>query len=141
MPGFENQLEGLLASYREKLAAALETRKKVGGISGVATSRHQTVKVTVNVKGEITGLEFPTTAFRRMTPAELAEAIKATALEAKQDAAEKLRALSLPKTSTGVDYADMILGKVDIDTMLPAEVRIPPEVAEYLRSGRPGVRP
>ena len=76
MKDFEAAAEQALARYRELRRDARNIQERMREISGTAVSKRQTVKVTVDVHGAITALEFPTGAYKRMTPTELAEAIK-----------------------------------------------------------------
>jgi len=138
---FEAAAEQALARYRELRQGAMDIQRQMREISGTAVSRRQTVKVTVNVHGEISALEFPTGAYKRMTPTELAEAITATAQEAKAKALEDLNALMEPKLNTGLSFKELIQGKADLVAGLPEEPAMPDDVADYLRRGRPGSAP
>lgn len=141
MKDFEAAAEQALARYRELRRDARNIQERMREISGTAVSKRQTVKVTVDVHGAITALEFPTGAYKRMTPAELAEAIKATAQEAKAKALEDLNALMEPKLNTGLSFKELIQGKADLVAGLPEEPAMPDDVADYLRRGRPGSTP
>ena len=141
MKDFEAAAEHALARYRELRQDAMKIKQQMQEISGTATSKRQTVKVTVNVHGEITALEFPTSAYKRMTPTELADAIKTTAQEAKAKAAEDLNALMEPKLTSGMSFKDLMQGKADLTAGLPEEPAMPDEVSDYLRRGRPGSAP
>jgi hypothetical protein len=141
MKDFEAAAEQALARYRELRRDARNIQERMREISGTAVSKRQTVKVTVDVHGAITALEFPTGAYKRMTPTELAEAIKATAQEAKAKALEDLNALMEPKLNTGLSFKELIQGKADLVAGLPEEPAMPDDVADYLRRGRPGSTP
>jgi DNA-binding protein YbaB len=134
---FEGAAEEALARYRELRQDAMNVKRQIEEISATAVSKRQTVKVTVNVHGEIISIEFPTGAYKRMTPAELAEAIKSTAQEAKAAALEDLNGLMEPKIQMGLSFKELIQGKVDLLMGLPADPRMPDSVADYLRVGRP----
>src|SRR5258708_38379600 len=111
MRDFEAAAEEALARYRERRLEAMGLQRRMLELSGTAVSKRQSVKITVNVHGEITAIEFPTGAYKRMTPTELAEVVKATAQEAKAKAVDELRTLMQPKMPPGVDYIDLIQGK------------------------------
>lgn len=136
MTDFEDAAESALVRYRELRKGAIETQRQMREISGTAVSKRQTVKITVNVQGEITAIEFPTGAYKRMTPIELAEAIKSTAQEAKEKALEDLNALMDPKISMGLSFKELMQGKADVLMGLPEEPMMTDEVAEYLGRGR-----
>jgi DNA-binding protein YbaB len=137
MSGYSDDIEELMTRYRERRARAGELQRKIAEIAGSAVAQRQTVKVTVNVQGEITALEFPTGAYKRMTPIELAETITATAREAKARAVENLKTLMLPELPNGLNFMDLIQGKADLATALPEEPPLLDEVREYIRTGRP----
>jgi DNA-binding protein YbaB len=137
MSGYSDDIEELMTRYRERRARAGELQRQIAEITGNAVAQRQTVKVTVNVQGEITALEFPTGAYKRMTPVELAETITATAREAKAKALENLKTLMLPELPNGLNFMDLIQGKADLATALPEEPPLLDEVREYIRTGRP----
>jgi DNA-binding protein YbaB len=137
MSGYADDIEELMTRYRERRARAGELQRQIAEITGNAVAQRQTVKVTVNVQGEITALEFPTGAYKRMTPIELAETITATAREAKAKALENLKTLMLPELPNGLNFMDLIQGKADLATALPEEPPLLDEVREYIRTGRP----
>jgi len=141
MRDFEGAAEEALARYRELRADAMNVQRQMLEISGTAVSKRQTVKITVNVHGEITSIEFPTGAYKRMTPTELAEAIKSTAQEAKAKALDDLNELMQPKMNTGLSFKDLIQGKADLTAALPEEPPMTDAVADYVRRGRPGSTP
>lgn len=136
MTDFEDAAESALLRYRELRKGAMETQRQMREISGTAVSKRQTVKITVNVQGEITAIEFPTGAYKRMTPIELAEVIKSTAQEAKEKALEDLNALMDPKIAGGLSFKELVQGKADLLMGLPEEPMMTPEVADYLGRGR-----
>lgn len=135
---FEAAAEEALARYRELRRDAANVQRQMLEISGTAVSKRQSVKITVNVHGEISAIEFPTGAYKRMTPTELADAIKSTTQEAKAKALEDLDALMQPKMTTGMSFKDLIQGKADLVAGLPEEPPMTDAVADYLRRGRPG---
>jgi len=137
MSGYSDDIEELMTRYRERRARAGDLQRQIADITGTAVAKRQTVKVTVNAQGEITALEFPTGAYKRMTPHELAEAVTATAGEAKAKALENLKELMLPQLPNGLNYLDLIQGKADLATAMPEEPPMLDEVREYVRTGRP----
>ena len=101
MGGYSAEIEELLAKYRERRSKAGELQRQITAVTGTATAQRQTVKITVNVQGEITALEFPTGAYKRMAPAELAEVITSTQQAAKAKALESMQSMLLPEIRTG----------------------------------------
>jgi DNA-binding protein YbaB len=136
MGGYAEDLEEMMARYRERRSKAGELQRQLVAVTGTATAQRQTVKITVNVHGEITSLEFPTGAYKRMTPAELSEAIISTAAAAKAKAMEAMNKMLQPEMPQGMNFMDLIQGKADIAAALPAEPPMLDEVREYIRTGR-----
>jgi DNA-binding protein YbaB len=133
---FETEVEELMRAFRERRAEAGNRQRQIVELRATATTPRQTVKVTVDVHGAITALEFPTSAYKRMTPKELADAITSTAAEAKTKALESLHTTVLPELPAGLNYADLIQGKADLATALPAEPSMPDQVRDYVATGR-----
>jgi len=140
MPGnFETEVEDLMRAFRERRAKVGEQQRQIAELRATATTPRQTVKVTVDVHGAITALEFPTGAYKRMTPTELAEAITSTAAEAKTKAMETLHSAVLPELPglpPGLSYTDLVEGKADLSAALPTEPAMPDQVREYAETGR-----
>ena len=132
------ELDHLLEEYRERRAAAGERQRRIQAISATAVAPRQAVKVTVGVQGDLTAIEFPTGAYKRMTPNELAEAIIGASREAKAKAMESCKELVAPMLPAGLNFLDLIQGKADLAQVLPAEPPMPDLVREYVDSGRPG---
>jgi DNA-binding protein YbaB len=140
MRDFEAEAEEALARYRELRKDANDLQRQALAISGTAVSKRQSVKITVNVQGEITSIEFPTGAYKRMTPTELAEAIKATLQEAKASALDQLNGLMEPKMSLGLNFKELLQGAADLTAALPEEPFMADGVAAYLRRELPSTR-
>jgi DNA-binding protein YbaB len=137
MSGYADDIEELMTRYRERRSQAGELQRQIAAVTGTAVAQRQTVKVTVNAQGEITALEFPTGAYKRMTPHELADAITGTAREAKSRALDALKTLMLPELPGGLNFLDLIQGKAQLAAALPEEPPVLDEVKEYIRTGRP----
>lgn len=90
----------------------------------------------MNVQGEITALEFPTGAYKRMTPVELAEVITATAASAKAKALDELQGMLMPKMPAGLNFLDLMQGKANLAEALPAEPPMLDQVRAYVTTGR-----
>ncbi|MGW3980190.1 YbaB/EbfC family nucleoid-associated protein [Streptomyces mirabilis] len=118
---YDQQIEGLLAEYRKERSAAAERFRQVQEISATATAPRQSVKVTVGVRGDITALEFPTGAYRRMAPAELSQAILSAFQEARAKALAQLMGMDLGGVLSGMNPADLLEGKVDPAAVLPED--------------------
>ena len=136
MGGYSAEIEELLAKYRERRSKAGELQRQITAVTGTATAQRQTVKITVNVQGEITALEFPTGAYKRMAPAELAEVITSTQQAAKAKALESMKSMLLPEMPNGLNFMDLMQGKADLAAAIPVEPPMLDEVRDYINTGR-----
>ncbi|WP_406442583.1 YbaB/EbfC family nucleoid-associated protein [Streptomyces sp. NBC_00631] len=117
----DQQLEELFEHYRTKRAAATEAFQRINSISVTEVSRRETVKVTVGARGDISALEFPTTAYRRMASAELAEIILDTLAKARTKALAEVASIRLGGMFEGVNASDLFQGKIDPASLLPED--------------------
>ena len=133
---FDSELEALMTEYRKRRARTAELQRQIREISGTAVTPRQTVKVKVDAQGGLLALEFPTGAYKRMAPNELAEAVMGAVAEAKGKALEALGELMQPELPKGMNFADLLQGKADMTMALPDEPPMPDTVREYIDSGR-----
>lgn len=118
---YDELLEQALAEYGRRRDQAVKTRADMDGLSETATAPRQVVQVTVDGLGRMTGLKFPTHAYKSMPAPDLAATIMKTLQEARDRvdgrAAEALSG-SLPST---VDAAALLHGRVGLEDLLPRE--------------------
>lgn len=133
---FDSELEALMAQYRKRRARTAELQRQIREISGTAVTARQTVKVKVDAQGGLLSIEFPTGAYKRMAPNELAEAIQGAVAEAKAKALEALGELMTPELPRGLNFVDLVQGQVDLTKALPDEPPMPDAVREYIDTGR-----
>jgi DNA-binding protein YbaB len=81
-----NELEKAQAELEERRAALAGVEEKLSGLSVTITAKNRAVAVTADSRGAVTGIRFPTAAFRRMAPAELATLLVETIEEARSSA-------------------------------------------------------
>ncbi|MER5431711.1 YbaB/EbfC family nucleoid-associated protein [Streptomyces sp. NPDC002588] len=118
----ENQrMEELLARYRARRAGATEAFRRINSIAVTEVSRRETVKVTVGARGEVSALEFPTTAYRRMAPAELSEVILDTLAKARAKALAEAAGVCFDGALEGVDASELFQGRIDPASLLPED--------------------
>ncbi|MEC3997659.1 YbaB/EbfC family nucleoid-associated protein [Actinacidiphila sp. DG2A-62] len=134
---YDQDIEELLALYRRQREEAAETRRRINEVTGTATAPRQAVKVTVGAQGDVTAIEFPTGAYRRMAPKELADALLATIREARAEALEKVAELTSLALPPGVKVADLLRGEVDPAAILPDDPAMPDTVRDYIDNGLP----
>ncbi|MFE4019623.1 YbaB/EbfC family nucleoid-associated protein [Streptomyces sp. NPDC059101] len=133
---YDERIEELLEEYRRQRQEAGELQQRLREISATGTAPRQTVKVTVGAQGELTGVEFPTGAYRRMAPAELTEAILDAARSARKEAliqAGELMASRLPAEIPAVEF---LQGTADLTALLPEQPSMPEAVRTYVEQGR-----
>lgn len=121
---YDQQIEQTLAKYREQRAGLGELQRRLGEISCSATAPRQTVSVTVGHQGEVVDLKFPTGAYKRMAPSELAAAILSTIGEARSKALDEAAELLSPMLPSGMAARDIVAGKADLQAMMPVEPRV-----------------
>ncbi|MFF4902937.1 YbaB/EbfC family nucleoid-associated protein [Streptomyces sp. NPDC001068] len=129
---YEQQLEELLALYHRQREEALDTRRRINETTATVTAPRQTVKVTVGAQGEVTALSFPTGAYRRLAPKELADVVLATIRQARAEALESVGAVVAVGLPSGIDMADLLQGRVDATAFLPEEPPTPESTRDTL---------
>jgi DNA-binding protein YbaB len=117
----DEQLEQALAGYTEQLVNLREMQGRLGEISCSVTSARQVVSVTVGFQGRVSDVKFPTGAYKRMAPAELAAVVLSTINEAHVRAQVASAEVIAPTMPAGVNALDVVEGKADLQAMLPAE--------------------
>ncbi|MFJ8158966.1 YbaB/EbfC family nucleoid-associated protein [Streptomyces sp. NPDC094468] len=136
---YDEEIENLLTLYRKQRAEAGEARRRINEVTGTATAPRKVVTATVSAQGEVTAIEFPTGAYRRMASKELSEIMLATLRQARARALTSAADITSAGLPAGVNITDLIEGKVDVAAILDDEPKSPPSVGEYLSHGRPDV--
>jgi DNA-binding protein YbaB len=121
---YEEILNDTLGDYRRKRAQLLEMQQELSAVTGAATAPRQVVSVTVGRYGEVTDLKFPTSAYKRLTPAELATVIKSTIDDARSQAMQRSAELLAPMLPEGLSASALVSGNADLSSMLPEEPRL-----------------
>ncbi|WP_327425562.1 YbaB/EbfC family nucleoid-associated protein (plasmid) [Streptomyces sp. NBC_01527] len=135
---YDQQIEDLLAKYRQRRDEAVETQRRINATTATATAPRQTVKVTVGAQGQVTALDFPTGAYRRMPPKELADVLLTTIQQARSEALESVNAISHEALPPGVNMADLLQGHVDVTAIIPEEPATSKSMLESLNLGISG---
>jgi DNA-binding protein YbaB len=136
MPFYEQQLEELTEQYRAAVTRANELQGMISEISATATAPREVVKVTVGARGEVRAVEFPTSAYKRMAPAELAATLMSTIDEANEKALAAYSDLMRPELPKGMDVVGLLKGTADGSALLPEEPAMLDAVREYVAHGR-----
>ncbi|MQS16216.1 YbaB/EbfC family nucleoid-associated protein [Streptomyces kaniharaensis] len=135
---YDQEIEDLLALYARQREEAAETRRRIAATTATATDPRQAVKVTVGAQGELTAVEFPTGAYRRMAPKELADLLVTTAARAREEALEMVAGVVSDGLPPGVTVGDLLQGRVDPAALLPEDPALADAVREYVEHGFEG---
>lgn len=133
---FSDRVESLLAEYQRQRNRLTELQETMRGLSATATSPRREVSVTVGQNGVVTDIQFPTGAYRRLTPNDLTRLLMATYAEAKDDVMDQAASVLQPMLPDGLDAAALVRGTAGTDAYLPAEPRMTTSVREILGLGR-----
>ncbi|GAA4545205.1 YbaB/EbfC family nucleoid-associated protein [Amycolatopsis samaneae] len=118
---YDERIGDLLADYRRQRDELAETRRKIEEISVTATAPGRAVTVTVGAQGEISELGFPTPAYRRMAPAELATVLLTTIADARRRATAEMEAVLKPHVPP--EFRDLAAGVVPEHPPMTEDVR------------------
>lgn len=134
---YDEQVEKLLAEYRDSLDQAADSRRRINEVAATASAPRQVVKITVGAQGQVTALDFPTNAYRNMPPKDLAKVIMATLEKARAEALSKVSEIALGGMFGGgaISAADALQGRFDPRSVLPKELELPEVVRAYLERG------
>ena len=134
---FNERIEHLFEEYKKQRNSLTELQRQMREISASETSARQEVTVTVGQGGVLTDIRFPTSAYKRLTPAELTATIMQTFAEAKEAALEQAATIIAPMLPDGLNAKDMVNGSAGVDAYLPPDgPRMATSVREILGLGR-----
>jgi DNA-binding protein YbaB len=133
----QQQAEELFAVYRQRQAEAAELRRKLAASTATAVAPRGVVKVTVAANGDVTSIDFPTSAYKRMAPAELARVLVSTIGDARAKALTAAAEVLTPELPKGLNFAEMAQGKAYLSAAAPSEEDIPDAVRKYLNGRAP----
>lgn len=139
---YDEQVEELLAQYRQAREQAVDTQSRINEIEVTVTAPRKVVKVTVGAQGQVKALDFPTPAYRTMAPKDLSKVILATVEKARAEALSKVTEVALGGMFGGADGmfggvspADLLQGSFDPRSILPEELDLPDMVRTYIDHG------
>jgi hypothetical protein len=92
----------------------------------------------VSARGDVTAIEFPTEAYKRMPPKELSEVLLATISEARDNALKAVQDTMAAELPKGLNFIEMLKGTADIAVAAPTEEDIPDFVRQRLSGGGRG---
>jgi DNA-binding protein YbaB len=129
---FNQRIEELFEQYQRQREGFRELHRRMHAISVTATSPRREVAVSVGHGGTVTDIRFPTSAYRRLAPAELTGVIMQTLAEAKNQAQDEAAAIIAPLLPQGMQAKDLLSGRVSAEALMPAQPRLPNSVLEQL---------
>ncbi|WP_405467275.1 YbaB/EbfC family nucleoid-associated protein [Streptomyces canus] len=135
---YDQHIDELLGTYRRERAQVGELQRRMREVTASAMAPRQALKVTVNSQGEVTEIEFPTGAYKRMAPVELSQTLLTTIQKARTTALAEVAEVLSGHLPAGVVAADLLQGKADLGGLLPETPPMADEVGEYVAHGRPG---
>ncbi|MER7914136.1 YbaB/EbfC family nucleoid-associated protein [Streptomyces sp. NPDC096068] len=135
---YDEQIEDLLRDYQEQRRQLGELQRRTDEVTVTVTAPRQVVKVTVGPQGRLLALEFPSTAYRRLAPAELAQILTATIQQAGDRAIAEVAGLLSGLLPPGLDAEEILHGRADLTAFLPEDPHVPTTVRAYVASGRVG---
>ncbi|MGW2716914.1 YbaB/EbfC family nucleoid-associated protein [Streptomyces sp. NPDC001492] len=135
---YDQHIEELLGAYRRQRAQIGDLQRRMREVKASATAPRQALKVTVDSQGEVTAIEFPTGAYKRMAPLELSQILVATIQKARTTAMAEVAEVLSGHLPEGISATDLLQGKADLGGLLPETPAMADEVQEYVVNGRPG---
>ena len=113
----QNKIEQALADLERQKAAVGRLQQDLADAETTIAPKSRAISVTVDGRGELTGVRFPTTAYRTMAPAELGKLITDTIGEAREQARLKAAEIFAEVMPTGVPVLEMLKGPVDYNSV------------------------
>ena len=135
---YDQHIEELLGAYRRERAQIGDLQRRMREVKASATAPRQALKVTVNSQGEVTAIEFPTGAYKRMAPVELSQMLVSTIQKARTTAMAEVAEVLSGHLPEGISATDLLQGRADLGGLLPETPTMAEEVQEYVANGRPG---
>lgn len=126
---YAQALDEALANFRHRREQLADTQQKLATVSATATAPRQVVTATVARGGEVTELKFPTSAYKKMAPAELAAVVLKTINEARAEVLDRTAELLAPMLPPGLDARDVVNGRARMDAVFGSDPRLAEESA------------
>jgi hypothetical protein len=132
---FSERIESLFEAYRKQRDGLGAMTRRMNEIRATATSPRREVEITVGHNGTVTGLRFPSGAYRRMPAKALAETILATIASAKRMAHDQTAEILAPLLPPGLNARDLLSGKLDPGVLVPEQPNLTNHLREQLGLG------
>ncbi|MBW4701842.1 MULTISPECIES: YbaB/EbfC family nucleoid-associated protein [unclassified Micromonospora] len=108
-----NQVEQALAELERQKAAIDEIQGGLHTVYSTVTAKNRAVAVTVDSRGAVTAIKFPTSAYRTMAGPELGELLVDTIEAARGEAMARTVAAFESLLPAGLPMMDLLTGGVD----------------------------
>ncbi|MET7747487.1 YbaB/EbfC family nucleoid-associated protein [Micromonospora sp. NPDC005367] len=112
-----DRIEQAYAEFEEKKAAISGVEQQMSGAQTTVTAKNRAVSVTVDGRGDLIDVKFPTSAYRTMAPAELAGLLVETVRSAREEARQKAMKLFESILPPGLPLAGLLRGEKTADQM------------------------
>jgi len=113
------RLEELLGDYEQLRRGVAAAREQMRTMQGAAATTDGTIRVTVDSRGRLTGLELEPRAYRRFSPSRLAAEIVRLAGTACDQVTGQLAEVMAPFLPDGISYPDLLSGAADASAVTP----------------------
>ncbi|MEU4677723.1 YbaB/EbfC family nucleoid-associated protein [Micromonospora sp. NPDC023737] len=137
-----DRIEQAYAEFEEKKAAISGVEQQMSGAQTTVTAKNRAVSVTVDGRGDLVEVKFPTNAYRTMAPAELGGLLVETVKSAREEARHKAMKLFESILPPGLPLAGLLRGEKTADQMFDEAMQSINESfggAKAPASGDPGV--
>jgi DNA-binding protein YbaB len=124
--------EQALAAYRQRRENLADLQQKLGEVSASVTAKRKVVTVTVGRQGQVTGVTFPSAAYKNLTPSELAKVVMQTIDEAREQVVRRSAELLAPVLPDGFPAPDLVNGTADLRVLTSSEPRRAADVLERI---------
>ncbi|GLY00698.1 MULTISPECIES: YbaB/EbfC family nucleoid-associated protein [Actinoplanes] len=132
---YSERIESLFQEYEKQRNSLTDMQAKMSALSATAMSPRREVSVTVGQNGVLTDIQFPTSAHKRLTTADLTKLIMETYGDAKEQVMNQAAAVLSPMLPDGLDAQKLVRGQAGADAFLPKEPRMVTSVREILNRG------
>jgi DNA-binding protein YbaB len=120
----QNKIEQAYAEFEQQKVAISGFEREVAAAQTTVTAKNRAVSVTVDGRGDLVEIKFPTNLYRTMAPAELGSLLVETTKTARDQARESAADMFRGLVPAGVPVLDMLNGSVDFDEMMREAMRV-----------------
>jgi len=133
---YDESIKELMDDFHQQLDQLNENNRRMQEITATAASPRKSVSVTVGAQGQVVDLKFPSDAYKRMAPMELANLITETIAAAQRQVQAQLLELMRANVPAGFDLSALFGPDADIGKVLPREPIMPDAVRTYIEDGQ-----